>query len=305
MINIRNSIGSYSEITKAFTSPESSRLDDIRFIQQLVGRSVLPRHFIFDKGDETFEFIAQNKTIVAFKTAGAKNSVGALKGFKLVDFVGDPELQYDIVRTYINDFGQLGNDDQLTIKRVGEGDRKDLPMIGVDISQIDFTTSGAPQEPKLRVVVNNERPPVEKSEAVAQVSPVVAPKSTAGETTSDDAEPDSDILTTFFDRLKAHVIGAQLIDMNGDTEKEFGVNPELNADVLGDLTSEFSTWNTGTSRGIGDAHKLVIVGSGKSDEEILIAVVGEERLLIAQAEFMKLGRVLMGWNALITARTGK
>ena len=328
MIKIRNAVGVHPDESKAFTGPDSSRIDDIAFIQKLVARTVLPRHFILDKGAEKFEFIAQNKSLVAYKVSGAKNSVGALKGFRVIDLAGDMLEQNDAVRMFVNDFGQLGDNDLLTIKRIKDDDRTGLPAAGIDLGKIDFAGDAAEvKEPKLRVVVNNERgetvkakpimlgKPVSEADVIAKpeapVDPVLPVEPVSPQETAVTAEPMvptapaekmNDILAIFYDRLKAHASYAALVGSDGSWIKKHGDTPEFATDMIAGLVTEFGTWNDKASAGIGAEPKLTILGSGKIKEDILISVVDGDQMVIAQAEFMKLGRVLMGWNALIAAR---
>lgn len=299
MIKIRNSVGVGPEDSRAFTGPESSRLDDISFIQKLVGRTVLPRHFLLDKGADKFEFIAQNKTIVAFKVAGAKNSVGALKGFRAIDPMAEGSVESDAVRAFVDSFGQLGDDDLLTIKRVGDEDRNGLPATGIDLAKIDFSneTPSDAKEPTLRVVVDNEREVKVKPQPVVLKKPITPPVDKVAHKNAE-----SGILETFFDRLKAHVECVVLADKDGALLKQFGNPLEIETQTVAGLVADFCTWDELISPGIGESPKLTIMCSGKTDDEILISVVEGDRMVIATAAFMKLGRVLMGWNALVAAR---
>lgn len=295
-MKIRNAIR-IDQTSETISEGKFARPEDIAFIHELVQRTVLPRYFVVEKGEERFEFIAQHKQLVGFKSDGK---------LQLVDGKSDILKQNECVKEFIQSFGTLSDDDELTVKRVDSAILASLPDAGVDLNAIDFSEEIIAPEVEttnytLRVVVDNEHLD-DKNEAPAKEVAEITPT-----TASIPAEPTNTVgaVREFYEHVHKHANYAVLKSREGDTLDSYGFLPDFDASVFSGLTDNLCKFDKAAINSLGAEPKLISMAGHKSDNKAMIYVISRERILIAEIGTTKLGRIIMDWNALLATKVEK
>lgn len=289
-MKIRNAINSDHD-SRALSGAVTVRSEDIAFIQELAQRTVVPRHFVIEKLDEQFEFIVQRKQLVAFKTT---------QEFQYVDPTADLVAQNEAVITFVNSFGTLSDDDELTIQRVDPDLLEKLPSSGVDLDNIDFSVdviapAVTPTGHTLRIVVDNQRDEVE-------IPAMIAPVETTAPVIEDAPTNVTGAVRKFYKHMRVHANYTVLKSREGETLDSYGILPDFNASILSGLVEDFGTFNKTTSRDFGTAPMMISMVSQRQENIAMIYVISGERMLIAEIPTTKLGRIMMDWNSLLATK---
>lgn len=292
-MKIRNAISS-EHAASNFVGVALVPSEDIALIQELVRHTVVPRHFIIQKASEQFEFIAQRKQLVAFKTTDE---------FQYITPSADPDTQNEAVKTFINTFGTFSDDDELTIKRVDANQLVNLPDFGVNLDNIDFSTQiiapvVSPTGPALRIVVDNQHPEGEILKAPVSVEPI----ETLPPIIQDTSVGVSGAVRKFYKHMRVHAKYTILKSRSGETLDSYGMLPDFDQSVLDGLVEEIGAFNTTVSRDLGTAPMMVAMVSERQENTAMIHVISSERVLIAEVSTAKLGRVMIDWNLLLATK---
>ncbi len=272
--------------------------EDADFIRELVQRTVVPRHFIVEKDDNCFEFIAKHKQLVGFKSTGE---------FKFIDSAADIVAQTKAVKEFIQSFGNLGDDDELTIRRVDSALLAILPTNGVSLSAIDFSVEIAtptvePTNYTLRVVVDNEQLD-NNIEPTKDENPVItSPAQAVSQTIPTDTVG---AVREFYEHVRNHANYVILKDRAGETIDSYGFLPDLDASVLSGIAGDFGKFDNTAQNALGAGPKLISMVGHRSDNIAMIYVISSERIMIAEVGTTKLGRIMMDWNALLATKADK
>lgn len=293
MMKIRNAISS-EQAASNFVGVAFVPSEDIALIQELVRHTVVPRHFIIQKASEQFEFIAQRKQLVAFKTS---------ESFQYILPSADPDKQNEAVKAFIDTFGTFSDDDELTIKRVDADHLINLPDFGVNLDNIDFSAkiiapTVSPAGPALRIVVDNQHAQNEIVEApvraeTTEILPLIIQDTSVGV---------SGAVRKFYKHMRVHAKYTILKSRTGETLDSYGMLPDFDQSVLDGLVEEIGTFNTTTSRSLGTAPMMVAMVSERQENIAMIHVISSERILIAEVSTAKLGRVMIDWNLLLATK---
>lgn len=290
MMKIRNAI-SNDDSSDALASAGMARSEDVAFIQLLVQRTIVPRHYVIEQNDNLFEFVAANKQLVAFKAA---------QGFQYIDASADMSARNDIARNFINTLDELSDDDELTIKRVGTSLLAGMPEAGADLNNIDLSTDvvvtpDTPTGHTLRIVVDNERNEDEivETQNASTVDPVLEKESPANATGA---------VRMFYKHMRVHANYTLLKSRDGKTLDSYGVLPEIETAVLDGIVDDLGAFDNMTSNGFGTAPKMITMMANRQENVVMVYVISQERVLIAEITTAKLGRVVMDWNALLATK---
>ncbi len=298
MITIRAVDEWGNALSQSVNSESTSRQDDVRFLNTIISRTILPRLFILESGKNTFSFVVKAAMIIAYKPMTTPNSIGSLKGFRAIEGDKSPAETHDAATHFKSVLSHLGDEDLLSIKRVP---RELQGMLEVDGVSLRTLLTGKPTTPDtkertLRVVVDN--PPRllhPKAPATPASETHVSPTSDQGETNG--------LVEKYFDRLKAHVEFAIMLDSNGEITKKSGYIPTIEGLSTEGLVEELKSWKGAAEPAVGSAPSLQVLIRGSNGTDILIIVIGPNQQIIAHSDLNRLGRILIGWNALINAGT--